>query len=151
MNKGAAMSRVWYILAIILIAPGICWSQDLSPGLWQISVHAKSAAIQTDITPLQVSQCLTAEDAKDPSKLMGTITSPDASGCIYSNKSYSGNTFHFTMECTGTFVIKATGNVSFTSSTLSGTISTSATVSGQQLEMSNSVSAHRIGDCNSAR
>lgn len=145
------MSRVRYILAIILTAPGICWSQDLSPGLWQISVQAKSAAIQTDTAPLQVSQCLTAEDAKDPSKLMGSITSPDASGCTYSNKSYSGNTFHFTMECTGTFAIKATGDVSFTSSTLSGTISTSATVSGQQLEMSNSVSAQRIGGCNSAR
>jgi hypothetical protein len=151
MIKGAVVSRVRYILAIILTAPGICWSQDLSPGLWQISVQAKSAAIQTDTAPLQVSQCLTAEDAKDPSKLMGSITSPDASGCTYSNKSYSGNTFHFTMECTGTFAIKATGDVSFTSSTLSGTISTSATVSGQQLEMSNSVSAQRIGGCNSAR
>jgi hypothetical protein len=145
------MFRVRYILAIILIAPGICWSQDLSPGLWQISVQTKPAAIQTDMAPLQISQCLTAEDAKDPSKLMGTITSPNASGCTYSNKSYSGNTLHFTMKCTGTFAIKATGDVSFTSTTLSGTINTFATVSGQQLEMSNSVSAQHIGDCNSAR
>ncbi len=50
------MSHVRYILAIILTAPCICRSQDLSPGLWQISVQAKSAAIQTDTAPLQVSQ-----------------------------------------------------------------------------------------------
>jgi hypothetical protein len=150
-HKGAAMSRARHILAIILTAPGICWSQDLSPGLWQISVQTKPAATQTDMTPLQVNQCLTAEDAKDPSKLMGTITSPNASSCTYSNKSYSGNTFHFTMECTGTFAIKATGDISFTSATLSGTINTFASVSGQQLEISNSVSAQRIGDCNSTR
>ena len=145
------MFRARYILAIILTLPGISWPQDLSPGLWQISVQAKSAAIPTDMAPLQVNQCLTKEDAKDPSKLMGATTSPDVSGCTYSNKSYSGNTFHFTMECTGAFAIKATGDVSFTSSNLSGTINTSTTVSGQLLEMMNSVSAQRVGDCNSAR
>lgn len=145
------MSRVRFILWIILAIPGFCWSQILSPGLWQISVQPQSAAIPTTMAPLQVSRCLTPEDAKDPSKLLGTITSPDVSGCTYSDKSYSGNTFHFTMECMGTFAIKATGDVSFTSSTLSGTIDTSATVSGQPLEMKNSVSAQRIGDCNSAQ
>ena len=150
MNKEISMSCIRYILAIMLIAPGICWCQDMSPGLWQISVQAQSAAFQ-GMAPLQVSQCLTAEDAKDPSKLMGTITSPEASSCTYLNKSYSGNTFHFNMECAGTFAIKATGDVSFTSITFSGTISTFAAVNGQQIEMSNSVSALRTGDCDSAR
>lgn len=149
--KELAMSRVRYILAIILTVPGICWSQYLSPGLWQISVQTQAAAIPMTMAPLQVSQCLTAEDAKDPSKLLGNITSPGASGCTYSDKSYSGNMFHFTMKCMGTLAIKATGDVSFTSSTLSGTIDTSATVNGQSLEMKSSVSAQRLGECNSAR
>lgn len=142
------MSRVRYILAIVFTVPGICWAQDLTPGLWQISVKTQSAAVSADMAPLQVSQCLTLEDAKDPSKLLGTIASPDASGCKYLDKSYSGNTFHFTMECTGAIAIKASGEVSFTSSTMSGLINTSATVSGQPLEMKNFVSAQRTGACN---
>lgn len=145
------MSRVRYILAIMLTVPGICLSQDLSPGLWQISLQAQSAAIPMAMAPLQVSQCLTGEDATDPSKLLDTIASPGASGCTYSDKSYSGNKFHFAMECTGTLAIRATGDVSFTSTTLSGTIDTSAAVTGQPVEMKNSVSAQRVGDCYPAR
>ncbi len=145
------MSRLRYILTTILTLPGVCWCQNLSPGLWQISVQAQAAAIPTAMAPLQVSQCLTAEDAKDPAKLLGAITSPGASGCTYSNKSYSGNKFHFAMECMGTFAIRATGDVSFTSTSLSGTIDTSANLSGQPVEMRNLVSAQRIGDCSPAR
>jgi Protein of unknown function (DUF3617) len=145
------MSRVRYILAIILTVPGICWAQKLSPGLWQISVQAQSLAIPTAIAPLQVSQCLTAEDAKDPSKLLSTVTSPEASACTYLNKSYSGNKFHFAMECAGTLAMRATGDVSFTLTTLSGTIDTSATVTGLPVEMRNSVSAQRVGECDPAR
>lgn len=141
------MSRVRYVLAIVLAVPGICWSQDLSPGLWRISLQVQSAAVPVTMPPLQLSQCLSAEDAKDPAKLLGSVASPGATGCTYSDKRYSGNSFHFAMECTGTLAIRATGNVSFTSTSVSGTIATSATVTGQPVEMRNSISAQRIGDC----
>ena len=97
--------------------------------------------------PVTVNQCLTAADAKDPSKLLGSIASPGASGCSYTNRSYSGNTFSFAMTCSGTLGINATGSVSFTGTTMSGTINTSANINGEPVEMRNVVMAKRLGDC----
>lgn len=140
------MPTARYILVIVLALPAICRTQDLSPGLWQITVQTQAA-----MAPIQTSQCLTAADANDPSKLLGSVAAPDASGCSYSDKRYSGNTFHFAMECGGTLAIRATGDVTFSSSTLSGTIDISTVASRQPLEMKNSISAQRIGDCSTAR
>jgi hypothetical protein len=43
--------------------------------------------------------------------------------------------------------IKATGNVSFTPTTMSGTINTTANITGEPVEMRNVVMANRVGDC----
>jgi hypothetical protein len=97
--------------------------------------------------PVTLNQCLTAADAKDPSKLLGSIASPGASGCSYTNRNYSGNTFSFAMTCSGTLAIKAAGQVSFTATTMSGTINTNANINGQVVDMKNAVTATRVGDC----
>ena len=97
--------------------------------------------------PVTVNQCFTATDVKDPSRLLGGISNPGASRCIYSNKSYSGNTFRFSMSCSGTFEIMAFGNVTFTATTMSGTISTVTKIKGESVEMDNVLMAKRLGDC----
>jgi len=139
------MPRRTYILVVLLSIPGICSAQTISPGTWQISLQSQSEAVS--LPPMQVSQCLTDADARDPAKLLGGISNPGASGCTYSDKSYSGNTFSFAMECAGIFGIKANGSVSFTSTTMSGTINTTANINGQPVAMKNVIAAQRTGDC----
>jgi hypothetical protein len=135
-----------YSLALLLAIPASCWSQSsISPGLWKII-----SQVQTDagsMPTVHVSQCLTAADVNDPSKLLVGIANPGASGCTYLNKRYSENIFHFAMECAGTLAIKATGQVSMTSNTMSGTINTSATINGQPVNLKGWVVATRVGDC----
>ncbi|MCX7142259.1 MAG: DUF3617 family protein [Proteobacteria bacterium] len=92
-------------------------------------------------------QCLSAADTKDPSALLGGMSSPGASGCTYSNKTYSGNTFRFSMQCSGSFAIQSQGAVSFTADSMNGTITATADVGGRKTELSNKVSARRIGGC----
>ena len=53
--------------------------------------------------PFKRTQCLTAQDAADPSRLIAGLANPGASGCTYTDKRYSGSTFVFSMQCTGTF------------------------------------------------
>jgi hypothetical protein len=140
------MSRLQYPLAVLLAVPAVCPAQStISPGLWQISVQLNAEAVA--MQPVTVNQCLTAADARDPSKVLGGIASPGASGCAYSQRSYSGNTFSFAMECAGSLGIRATGSVSFTASTMSGTINTIANINGEPVEMKNVVMAKRVGDC----
>ncbi len=140
------MSGLRRILPLMLAIPAICSAQtSIAPGLWQITLQSSSAAVA--MPPIQVNQCLTAADAADPSKLLGSVANPGASGCSYSNRIYAGNTFSFAMTCAGTLAIKATGSVSFSANSLSGTINTTANINGQPVDMMNAISAQRVGDC----
>lgn len=97
--------------------------------------------------PLRLTQCLTSADAKDPSKLLGGLANPGASGCNYTDKEYLGNRFHFAMQCGGAMALQSQGEVRFSSDSMSGTIVTVANVGGARTELSNKVSARRIGGC----
>ena len=121
---------------------------DMSPGLWEITVETRVAA-QAGFTPepYTLKQCLTAADTKDPSKLLGGIANPGASGCTYTDKTYSGNTFRFSMQCAGSFALQSRGEVSFTADSMNGSITAVADVGGAKTEVSNKVSARRLGGC----
>jgi len=95
----------------------------------------------------QTTQCLTADDARDPSRVLGGVSNPGASGCNYTDKSYSGNTFSFTMQCEGSFAIKASGRVSYTADTMNGVIESTANVAGKPVQTRNKISARRLGSC----
>ena len=41
------------------------------------------------------------------------FSNPGASGCTYSNRTYTDDTFSYTMQCAGTFSIQSHGEVSF--------------------------------------
>ena len=121
---------------------------DLSPGMWEITLETRVAA-QPGFTPepFRLRQCLTAADARDPSALLGGIANPGASGCNYSDKSYSGNTFRFSMQCEGSFGIQSRGEVTFSADTMNGAVSAIANVGGEKTELSNKISARRLGGC----
>jgi hypothetical protein len=139
------MSPSRLLLALLLAMPAAAGAQTVSARLWRISLQAQTA--EAAMPPVQVDQCLTEADAADPSQLLGSIASPGASGCAYSDRRYSGNTLQFAMECGGSFAIRASGKVAFTATTLSGTIDTSTTINGQRVELKNMISASRIADC----
>lgn len=144
------MHTLWKVMpalyAALLCTPGA--AADMAPGMWEITVETRVAA-QPGYTPepVRVKQCLTAADAKDPSALLGGMSNPGASGCTYSNKAYSGNTFRFSMQCSGSFAIQSQGEVSFTADSMNGTITAVADIGGQKTELGNKVSARRIGGC----
>jgi len=121
---------------------------DMSPGLWEITVETRVPA-QAGFAPepYTLKQCLTAADAKDPSALLGGLANPGASGCTYTNKSYSGNTFRFSMQCAGSFALQSQGEVTFTADSMNGSITAVADVGGAKTELSNKVSARRLGGC----
>ena len=142
--------KVRLIAAALL---GLGWSllapaEELTPGLWEISLELQlpGAAPQTAL-PTRVSQCLSAADARDPSKILGAMATPGASDCRYVDKTDSGNAFHFSMECAGTYQLKLRGDLVHSSTSMSGSIVTHAQIGGQAVELPSRVSARRLGDC----
>src|SRR4051794_6465016 len=100
-------------------ATSMAVAQDISPGSWEITMETRVPA-EPDFAPpaFQLTQCLTAADARDPSRVLGGVSNPGASGCSYSDKSYTGNTFNFAMQCAGGYAIKASGHIAFTADTM---------------------------------
>lgn len=124
------------------------FAEDLSPGLWEITMESRAgAAPEWAPAPFNLRQCLTANDARDPSKLIGSISTPGATGCSYTERNYSGSTFRFALDCAGAFGIKSSGSVTFGATRFSGEITATGNVAGQTTEFQNKVSGTRIGDC----
>ena len=135
------------LLALMFMST-IAFADDISPGSWQITMETRVPAEPGFAPPaFQLTQCLTAQDARDPSRVLGGVSNPGASGCNYTDKSYSGNTFTFAMTCGGGYGIKASGRIAFTANSMDGTIQSTATVAGKPVETQNKISARRLGSC----
>ena len=135
-------------LFVIGLASTVALAADVSPGSWEITMETRVPAEPGFAPPpFQITQCLTDADARDPSRVLGGVSNPGATGCNYSDKSYSGNTFSFSMQCAGTYEIKASGRVSFTADTMQGMIDSTASVGGKPVQTQNKILARRLGGC----
>ena len=135
-------------LLVLMFMSTVALADDISPGSWQIMMETRVPAEPGFAPPaFQLTQCLTAEDARDPSRVLGGVSNPGASGCNYTDKSYSGNTFTFAMTCGGGYGIKASGRIAFTANSMDGTIQSTANVAGKPVETQNKISARRLGGC----
>jgi hypothetical protein len=96
---------------------------------------------------MTLTQCFTAGDARDPSRIIGPLATPGATGCDFTERSYSGGTFRFALDCSGTYGLKARGSVSFAATSFEGAMSATGNVGGQAVDLENRVSGRRLGDC----
>ncbi len=132
----AAVAATWALAA------------DVSPGLWEITMETRAASAPGFApAPFHLTQCLTAEDARDPGRLLGQIANPGATDCTYTERTYSGNSLSFAMQCAGGFAIASRGQVAFSAETMEGSIAATANVGGTRVETQNKISAHRVGAC----
>lgn len=135
-------------LVAAAMAAGGATAADLSPGLWEIALDAR---VQADGAfapgPMTLRQCVSAADARDPSRIIGPLATPGATGCQYTERSYSGGTFRFALDCSGTYGIKSRGSVTFGATGFDGTMSATANLTGQPVEFESRISGKRIGDC----
>ena len=131
-----------------LALAGIVRADDIAAGLWELSLDAQvDAEPGFQPGPLTSSQCLTQADANDPGKLLAPITTAGATGCTYLEKSYVGQTFRFTMQCSGTFQLHTSGEVTFSSTMLHGLITTSSSIDGKKVVFKSTLTGRRLGDC----
>ena len=144
----SAHTRFLLLCLLPAALAGTAHAQDISPGMWEILVVSRvpaSPGFTPD--PVKQNQCLTAQDARDPARLLGGLATPGATGCTYGDSNRSGNTMRFTMQCAGTLNLRAQGEVNFTPDTISGTINTTSDLAGQKVEMQSRIAARRIGGC----
>jgi len=136
------------MLTLWTMATNAAWAEDIQPGLWELSLETSVPATPGfSVPPATVNQCLTEQDAQDPSGVLGGVANPGASDCTFSEKSYSGNTLHFRMQCAGMLAMDTRGDVTYSATSIAGNLVTSANVLGEATELRSQISGRRIGDC----
>ena len=143
------MRRHTLTLGLCMLAlAGLARAGDLAPGLWELGLEARTDADPTFLPgAITANQCLTKADAADPSKVLAPLATAGATGCTYTEKSYVGQKFRFSMQCSGTLDLKTTGEVTFSATTLRGTITTTSSLDGKPLELKSTLVGRRLGDC----
>jgi hypothetical protein len=141
-------NRIVTVALCAVALTSVARAEDIAPGLWELSLEARVDA-EPDFQPgpMTLNQCVTADDARDPSKILGPLASAGASGCSYSEKRYAGQEFRFTMHCSGTLELKTTGEVTFSATMLRGMITTSSVIDGKKVEFKSALVGRRLGDC----
>ena len=137
------------LIVVTLLLPTSCvLADDVSAGLWEISLAARvEAAPDFAPAPMTVTQCLTRADARDPSKLLASVTTPDSGDCSFTERSYVGDHFRFKMQCSGALQMRSIGDVSISPNRIDGVITTSSTVDGLPVELRSLIHGRRIGAC----
>jgi hypothetical protein len=142
----ARKTRFASCLGATLLAGGAL-AADVTPGLWEITVESRVPAAGFSTGPLSLTQCFTTADARDPSRIVGPLATPGATGCDFTERSYSGSTFRFALDCQGSYGLKSRGSVTFGATSFEGGFSATGNVGGQAVELENRVSGKRLGDC----
>jgi len=138
------------ILAVLLLAAAASPSlaDDIQPGLWELSLETRvPASPEYAPPPVTLRQCLTDQDARDPSRVLGGVANPGATDCVYTDRRYAGGRFHFAMECGGAFGIRASGDIGYSAAAMDGTLTSSAQVEGLRIEQVSRLSGRRLGGC----
>jgi hypothetical protein len=142
------MHKALFAAALALATP-LAFSQDVAPGLWEITMETRvpaDAGFQPP--PYKMTQCITADTAKDPGMLFSQMGNPGASNCRYQDRNYhGGNTFTFAMTCSGMYQLRSKGQVAFTKDTMDGTVTAIANVGDKDVETQNKLTARRVGGC----
>ena len=141
-------NRLFVAAALALAAPS-AFAQDVSPGLWEITMETRVPADAGFQPPeYKMQQCITPQDAKDPGQLFSVMGNPGASNCRYQDRNYHGNnSFTFAMTCQGTYQLRSSGKVDFTKDTMDGTVNAIANIGDRDVETQNKLTARRVGGC----
>jgi hypothetical protein len=125
-----------------------CFAVDMQAGLWEINVE-NTATLFPDfpLEPVKLQRCVSAEDVRDPTKVLGDAVNQDAANCVYTEKTFSGNMFHFKARCTGTVALDVGGEINYTATSFNGILTSSVDMGEQKMEFQNNVTARRISGC----
>ena len=126
-------------LFFLFVSPALA---DIQAGNWELTLTTTIEGMPGGMAPITQTRCLGPEEARDPSRLIGS-----GAGCEFSNKRDSGSEISFNVACTGQVPMTGSGAVRYTQTTVDGTLEIFANASGQRIVTRSQLSGRRIGGC----
>ena len=128
------------VVALVLCVAGGARA-DIQAGNWEMTVTATFEGMPGAMAPITQTRCLTEEDARDPSRLVG------GAGCEFSNRRDTGSELSFNVACKGQVPMSGSGVVRYTSQTVDGSLELAADSGGQKIMTRSRVVGRRLGAC----
>jgi len=117
-------------------------------GNWQVTMEINIPGMPQGMPPMTMTQCITKEQAADPSKLLpqgaGRGLPPD---CKVSDMKTEGNKTSWSMKCDGQTAMNGTGEYTFNADTYVGQMKIETDRGGQAMTITTKYTGKRIGDC----
>ena len=115
---------------------------QLKDGLWEITTQVEIKGMKQQMPPTTIRQCITKSDPvpKNQDKNFE---------CKTISQNVSGNTINYVVECKGNQgVMTATGQSTYTGSTMAGSTQTRFIMKGQpEMQMANRMTGKYLGAC----
>ena len=125
--------------ALVLLVIAFSARADVEPGNWEISATTQLQGIKEPTSFVQT-RCLTAEDARDPSRLLGSSA---GLGCEFSNRNDNGSVFTFNVSCGAQPAIRGSGSVRYSRNAMDGELEMKV----EDLVTHSRITGRRIGGC----
>ena len=116
---------------------------DVEPGNWELSVTSQMPGMAQPIGPIVQTQCMTPEDARDPSRVL----KPGAGSCEFSNRRDSGSVLTFDVSCSGQFPMRGSGSVRYSAQNFDAELELATDAAGQKITTHSRVAGRRLGAC----
>ena len=120
-------------------------SPDMQPGMWEITTRMEMPGMPVAVPPQLVRHCYTKKDLEDGKNAVPS--NKQDPNCRIKDYALKGNTATWSMECTGENAMSGTGTMTFAASSYSGSMKTRIKQGGQTMDMMQSWTGRRVGDC----
>jgi hypothetical protein len=117
----------------------------VEPGSWELTVTSQMQGMDKPIGPLSKTQCFTADDVRDPGRILGT-----GGSCQFSNRRESGGEYSFDVKCGGMLPMSGSGRIRQGAQSFEGDLDLGVdteAAGGSRLGMKSTVSGRRLGPC----
>ena len=114
---------------------------DIGEGNWELEVTTMMPGAPS--APVKQTQCMSADDAKDPANLIGG----PGPGCAFSNRRDDGSTFSFDIACAAGAPLSGSGTLRYAHDSLDGQIVVHMKQGDQTVEVRSLLKARRLGPC----
>lgn len=138
------MKRIVPAAAFALCALPVVAAPNMQPGLWEITVKAEVAGMPA-MPAATARQCIRPADIED-----GRRTVPQDNKdpkCAMKDYKIQGNTANWRMECRGPEAMSGSGSITYSGTSYSGATKMTMKQGGQSMDMTQSFSGKRVGDC----
>lgn len=114
----------------------------MRPGMWETTIQSNIGGTK----PLVTRACITAKQLEDP---QGAVPKMDDANmqCEQLDYKVSGSTVSWKLRCTGEMAMQGSGQMTAGADSYSGKMDMAMKMQGQTMNMNQTMSGRRLGDC----